>query len=98
MKFITAAIFAGIATAAIVQSPPANGSGYGSGSAWGEVVTAWTTYCPEATTFSHAGVTYTVTEVGIVNITVCPQQQLTLTQATTLTITNCPCTITKSVS
>ena len=97
MKFITAAIFAGIAAAAIVQSPPANGS------AWGEVittevVTAWTTYCPAATTFSHAGVTYTVTEVGVVNTTVYPQQQLTVTQATTLTITNCPCTITKSVS
>lgn len=97
MKFITAAVFAGIAAAAIVQSPPANET------AWGvvyttEVVTALTTYCPKATTFSHAGVTYTVTEVGFVNTTVYAQQQLTMTQATTLTITNCPCTITKSAS
>jgi len=28
-----------------------------------EVVTAYTTYCPAATTISHNGVTYTVTEV-----------------------------------
>jgi len=45
-----------------------------------EVVTAFTTYCPFATTLSHNGQTYTVTS------------------ATTLTITNCPCTITKSSS
>jgi len=45
-----------------------------------EVVTAYTTYCPEATEITHGGVTYTVTE------------------ATTLTITNCPCTVTKPVS
>ncbi|KAK1081683.1 hypothetical protein LTR48_007380, partial [Friedmanniomyces endolithicus] len=43
-----------------------------------DVVTAYTTYCPEATQITHAGQTYTVS------------------QATTLTITNCPggCTIT----
>lgn len=40
-----------------------------------EVVTAYTTYCPEPTTFTTNGKTYTVTE------------------ATTLTITDCPCTI-----
>jgi hypothetical protein len=45
-----------------------------------EVMTAYTTYCPEATQITHGGVTYTVTE------------------ATTLTITNCPCTVTKPVS
>ncbi|XTI91966.1 hypothetical protein V2W45_761099 [Cenococcum geophilum] len=45
-----------------------------------EVVTAYTTYCPEATEITHGGVTYTITE------------------ATTLTITNCPCTVTKPVS
>jgi len=44
-----------------------------------EVVTAYTTYCPEATQIVHGNVTYTVTS------------------ATTLTITNCPCTITKPV-
>ncbi|KAF3761114.1 hypothetical protein M406DRAFT_225099, partial [Cryphonectria parasitica EP155] len=41
-----------------------------------EVVTALTTYCPEATVLTHAGTTYTITS------------------ATTLTITDCPCTIT----
>jgi len=44
-----------------------------------EVVTAYTTYCPLATSITHNGVTYTVTS------------------ATTLTITNCPCTITKPI-
>lgn len=41
-------------------------------SAWGngtieyttEVVTAFTTYCPEATSFTHASSTYVVTEVS----------------------------------
>lgn len=28
-----------------------------------EVVTALTTYCPEATVLTHAGTTYTITEV-----------------------------------
>ncbi|KAK3672231.1 hypothetical protein LTR78_007984 [Recurvomyces mirabilis] len=46
-----------------------------------EVVTAFTTFCPEATLLTHGGSTYTVS------------------QATTLTITNCPggCTVTKPV-
>jgi hypothetical protein len=44
-----------------------------------EVVTAFTTYCPEATTLSFNGQNYTVTE------------------STTLTITNCPCTVSKPV-
>ena len=29
-----------------------------------EVVTAYTTYCPEATEITHGGVTYTITEVS----------------------------------
>lgn len=45
-----------------------------------EVVTALTTYCPYATSLTHNGVTYTITE------------------PTTLTITNCPCTVTKPVT
>jgi len=45
-----------------------------------EVVTALTTFCPEATKITHNGETYTVTS------------------ATTLTITNCPCTVTKATS
>lgn len=45
-----------------------------------EVVTALTTYCPQATVLTHAGQTYTITE------------------ATTLTITDCPCTLTKPIT
>lgn len=45
-----------------------------------EVVTAYTTYCPEPTTVVYNDHTYTVTE------------------ATTLTITDCPCTIKKPVT
>lgn len=45
-----------------------------------EVVTAYTTYCPEPTEITQNGKTYTVTE------------------ATTLTITDCPCTITHTSS
>jgi hypothetical protein len=45
-----------------------------------EVVTALTTYCPEATVLTHNGKTYTITS------------------ATTLTITDCPCTLTKPVT
>lgn len=45
-----------------------------------EVVTAYTTYCPEPTEITHGGKTYTITE------------------ATTFTITDCPCTVTKPVT
>jgi len=44
-----------------------------------EVVTAYTTYCPAATSIVHGNQTYSVTK------------------ATTLTITNCPCTLTKPI-
>ncbi|KAF2147273.1 uncharacterized protein K452DRAFT_217516 [Aplosporella prunicola CBS 121167] len=44
-----------------------------------EVLTAYTTYCPEPTEIAHNGKTYTVTE------------------ASTLTITDCPCTVSKPV-
>ncbi|OCK76308.1 hypothetical protein K432DRAFT_306624 [Lepidopterella palustris CBS 459.81] len=75
MRFSTAVA----ATAAFVAG--ANAWGNYTGPVYTtEVVTAYTTYCPEATQITHGGVTYTVTE------------------ATTLTITNCPCTITKPVS
>lgn len=45
-----------------------------------EVVTAVTTYCPEATELTYGGTTYTITE------------------ATTLTIKDCPCTISRAVT
>jgi hypothetical protein len=37
-----------------------------------EVVTAYTTYCPEPTEITHAGETYTVTEATTLTITNCP--------------------------
>jgi len=58
MKFAAAALFIGAVAA----------GGYGGNGTWGEVivtdvVTSFTTYCPEATTFVHGESTYTVTEV-----------------------------------
>jgi len=60
MKFAAATLFIGAAAAAAWGSK-SNGT-------WGEVVvtdvvTSFTTYCPEATTFVHGESTYTVTEV-----------------------------------
>jgi hypothetical protein len=37
-----------------------------------EVVTAFTTFCPYATSFTHAGSTYTVSEATTLTITNCP--------------------------
>ncbi|KAG8158401.1 hypothetical protein KVR01_011523 [Diaporthe batatas] len=37
-----------------------------------EIVTAITTFCPEATTFAHAGSTYTVSSATTLTITDCP--------------------------
>ncbi|SCV03942.1 LAMI_0H12178g1_1 [Lachancea mirantina] len=98
-----------------------------------EVVTEFTTYCPEPTTFITNGQTYTVhnattltitncpctipvtsiveapktvTEVEVVTelTTYCPEPTTivtngatyTVTSATTLTITECPCTVTRT--
>jgi len=71
MQFSVVALAAFAATAAAWS----NGTVYTT-----EVLTAYTTVCPAATSFSINGVTYTVTE------------------STTLTITNCPCTIVKPVT
>ena len=37
-----------------------------------EVVTAYTTFCPEATEITHGGITYTATEATTLTITDCP--------------------------
>ncbi|MCJ1375542.1 hypothetical protein MMC20_006779 [Loxospora ochrophaea] len=63
------------ASAALVATVSAQYANYTT-----EIVTAYTTYCPESTQITHGSQTYTVTE------------------ATTLTITNCPCTITHPVT
>jgi len=75
MKFSAAAVLALVAAVSAGQYPAKNETVVYTT----EVVTALTTYCPEATTLTHNGKTYTVTE------------------ATTLTITDCPCTISKPV-
>jgi len=72
MKFSVAAV---LGAAAAAQAGWAGNLTYTT-----EVVTAYTTYCPYATTLTNNGQTITVTE------------------ATTVTFTNCPCTITKPVS
>ncbi|KXS95486.1 hypothetical protein AC578_8797 [Pseudocercospora eumusae] len=100
MRFTVAATLAGLSAVAVAHDgwsmggygpPPSNTSSSVTGGTTAaptlpvkpayttEVVTEFTTYCPESTQITHGGVTYTVTE------------------ATTLTITNCPCTVTKPV-
>ncbi|KAF7190865.1 Clock-controlled protein 6 [Pseudocercospora fuligena] len=100
MRFAVAATLAGLSAVAVASDgwsyggygpPPSNTSSSMTGGTTAapvmpekpsyttEVVTEFTTYCPESTQITHGGVTYTVTE------------------ATTLTITNCPCTVTKPV-
>jgi len=69
MKFLAVAALVGAAAAAM----------HGNVTYTTEVVTAYTTYCPEATTLTYANKTYTITS------------------ATTLTITDCPCTVSKPV-
>jgi len=71
MQFSTAAL---VAVAATAVSAWQNGTVYTT-----DVVTAYTTFCPEATTITHGSHTYTATA------------------SQTLTITNCPCTVTKPV-
>ncbi|KAF7855450.1 hypothetical protein EAF04_010192 [Stromatinia cepivora] len=80
MQFSTIAI---ISALAVSVSATGNSSAPGNSSmpvVWvTDVVTAFTTVCPMATTLSFNGVTYTATE------------------SETVTISNCPCTISKPV-
>lgn len=76
MQFTVAAVLA--LAASVSASYPSYSNGTVSYTT--EVHTAYTTVCPEATTLSFNGVTYTVSE------------------STTLTITNCPCTVVKPVT
>lgn len=98
MRFAVAAAAAGLAGVAAADGGWGGNGGWSSHEgSWGssaapnatatsgevwvtDVVTAFTTYCPEATQITHGGSTYTVSS------------------ATTLTITNCPCTITRPAS
>ncbi|MCJ1406002.1 hypothetical protein MMC19_000067 [Ptychographa xylographoides] len=118
------AIFAATAAAAFMTGVSASTYGNGTTVYTTEVVTAYTTYCPAATSIVHGNQTYTVTEVcaplvplratisTLVDIFFkLPQTRNFHTthtedktkadppieQPTTLTITNCPCTLTKPV-
>jgi len=77
MRFSTVALATSVSAGVAQWGPSGNGTGVAYTT---EVVTALTTYCPEATEITHNGKTYTVTS------------------ATTLTITNCPCTLTHPVT
>lgn len=55
MRFAVVAAAAGLAGVAVAQNATVD---YVT-----EVVTAFTTYCPEATKLTHGGSTYTVSEV-----------------------------------
>lgn len=57
-------------SAAAVLALAAGASAYQNVTYVTEVVTALTTFCPAATTLTHAGVTYTVSEVCILPLLV----------------------------
>ncbi|KAK3110835.1 hypothetical protein LTR53_014472 [Teratosphaeriaceae sp. CCFEE 6253] len=64
MRFaIAAATLAGVAAAQNATAPAVYVT---------DVVTAYTTYCPEATEITHAGLTYTVSSATTLVITNCP--------------------------
>lgn len=66
---VAAATMAGLATASVAPGPKNNGTAPAYVT---EVVTAYTTFCPEATEITHAGETYTVSEATTLTITNCP--------------------------
>lgn len=47
-------------------------TGYGSDTTVTDVISEYTTYCPEATTLTHGGMTYTVSTATTLTITSCP--------------------------
>ena len=66
---VAAATMAGFATASVAPAGPMNGTAPAYVT---EVVTAYTTFCPEATEITHAGETYTVSSATTLTITNCP--------------------------
>jgi hypothetical protein len=63
-----------------------------------EVVTAYTTYCPEPTEITHAGETYTVTEATTLTITNCPGGCTVVKPATSSVVSVChDCSSTSAV-
>ena len=67
---VAAATMAGLASASVAPlDHPKNGTAPAYVT---EVLTAYTTFCPEATKITHAGETYTVSEATTLTITNCP--------------------------
>lgn len=66
MRFIVAAAAAGLVGIAAAQNSTAS-EVYVT-----DIVTAYTTYCPEATLLTYASQTYTVSEATTLTITNCP--------------------------
>ncbi|KAJ2892699.1 hypothetical protein MKZ38_009474 [Zalerion maritima] len=71
MQFLTIAAFA--ATASAWAMTGTGGPHYTT-----ETVTAYTTYCPEPTTFCYEDKTYTITEATTLTITDCPDHGCTV--------------------
>ncbi|KAM0718135.1 hypothetical protein Q7P37_006467 [Cladosporium fusiforme] len=71
MRFTAAVAAATLAGAASASVAPHHGNGTAPAYVT-EVVTAYTTYCPEPTEITHAGETYTVSEATTLTITNCP--------------------------
>ncbi|GAB7324867.1 hypothetical protein MBLNU13_g08692t1 [Cladosporium sp. NU13] len=82
---VAAATMAGLASASVAPVPK-NGTAPAYVT---EVVTAFTTFCPEATQITHAGETYTVTEATTLTITNCPGGCTVVKPATSSVVSVC---------
>lgn len=85
---VAAATMAGLASASVAPTMdhPKNGTAPAYVT---EVLTAYTTYCPEATKITHAGETYTVTEATTLTITNCPGGCTVVKPATSSVVSVC---------
>jgi len=92
---VAAATMAGLATASVAPlDHPKNGTAPAYVT---EVVTAYTTFCPEATEITHAGETYTVSSATTLTITNCPggKSHRSMPVITSFTNIHLGCTVVK---
>jgi len=98
MRFTAALTVAGVAAMASAHGGvehPKNGTAPAYVT---EVVTAYTTYCPEPTEITHAGETYTVSEATTLTITNCPGGCTVVKPATSSVVSVCnDCSSTSAV-
>jgi len=71
MQFTSAFAVAALASTAAAWYPSSNSSSVTVDYVT-DVVTSYTTYCPEATTLTYNSVTYTITEATTLTVTNCP--------------------------